>query len=109
MRSSPHGALSDRPINLIPNNRGLSLGSSSKGQERYTPGRLDDPLALHNVFIMEDITAGAEQGFILPAAGKDGEWAKKNMAEIEKRAREGDASMRTMAEEMKKGFGKSRL
>lgn len=26
------------------------------------PGRLDDPRALHNVFIMEDIVGGMEQG-----------------------------------------------
>lgn len=67
--------------------------SRTKGE-----GRLDDPLALHNVFLFEDIVAGAEQGFVLPQAGKDGEWAKENMGEFERRAGEGDESMQRLVE-----------
>lgn len=64
-------------------------------------GRLDDERALHNVFLMEDIVAGAEQGFVLPVAGKDGEWAERNMDAFEKRAGEGDESMEALVREYK--------
>ncbi|KAJ4983163.1 cis-3-chloroacrylic acid [Stagonosporopsis vannaccii] len=64
-------------------------------------GWLDDPLALHNVFLFEDLVAGAEQGFVLPQAGKDGEWARENMGEFERRAREGDKSMGRLVREYK--------
>ncbi|KAF3003507.1 hypothetical protein E8E13_004904 [Curvularia kusanoi] len=63
--------------------------------------RLDDPLALHNVFLMEDIVAGAEQGFLLPPAGRDLEWARENMGAFEGRAREGDESMGVLVREYK--------
>ena len=43
------------------------------------PGRLDDPRALHNVFIMEDIVAGMEQGFMLPRAGQDSQWVEESL------------------------------
>jgi hypothetical protein len=64
-------------------------------------GRLDDSTALHNVFIFEDLAAGAEQGFLLPLAGQDGKWVEENMQAFEKRAGEGDESMRQMIEEVK--------
>jgi hypothetical protein len=64
-------------------------------------GRLDDERALHNVFLMEDIVAGAEQGFVLPKAGDDGNWTKENMAEFERRAADGDESMRVLVGEVK--------
>lgn len=64
-------------------------------------GRLDDERALHNVFLMEDIVAGAEQGFMLPVAGQDAEWAKENMGEFERRAGDGDESMRVLVQEYK--------
>lgn len=64
-------------------------------------GRLDDERALHNVFIMEDIVAGSEQGFALPLAGKEGEWARANMGEFERRAADGDESMRGLVREYK--------
>jgi len=68
-------------------------------------GRLDDPMALHNVFLFEDVAAGAEQGFLLPLAGEDGNWVKDNMQAFEKRAREGDESFKTLLAEHKAGFG----
>ena len=64
-------------------------------------GRLDDERALHNVFLMEDIVAGAEQGFLLPKAGRDEQWAREHMAEFEQRAKEGDDSMRVLLGEYK--------
>jgi hypothetical protein len=71
----------------------------------YTPkqgdGRLDDARALHNVFLMEDIAAGAEQGFALPLAGQDGSWIQENMAEFRRRAEDGDESMKALIGEMK--------
>ncbi|KAF1362865.1 hypothetical protein EJ07DRAFT_105836 [Lizonia empirigonia] len=73
-----------------------ALGSTAPGN-----GRLDDERALHNVFLIEDIVAGAEQGFMLPVAGQDAEWAKENMGEFERRAGEGDESMRVLVQEYK--------
>ena len=70
-----------------------------------TSGRLDDAQALHNIFIMEDIAAGAEQGFVLPVAGQEGAWVEENMGAFEKRAREGDESMAALVEEVKRGLG----
>jgi hypothetical protein len=71
----------------------------------YTPkrgdGRLDDERTLHNVFLMEDIVAGMEQGFMLPKAGKDVEWARENMEEFARRAKDGDESMKKMMREYK--------
>jgi hypothetical protein len=71
----------------------------------YTPkkgdGRLDDARALHGVFLMEDIAAGAEQGFALPVAGQDGTWVRENMAEFRRRAEDGDEGMRALIEEVK--------
>lgn len=68
---------------------------------RSGEGRLDDERALHNVFLMEDIVAGAEQGFALPLAGRDGEWASENMGEFERRAADGDESMKALVREYK--------
>jgi hypothetical protein len=68
-------------------------------------GRLDDPMALHNVFIFEDLAAGAEQGFLLPLAGQDGGWVRDNMRAFEKRAKDGDESMKRLLVEHKDGFG----
>lgn len=72
-------------------------------------GRLDDPRALHNVFILEDIAAGAEQGLLLPVAGKDPEWAEDNMVEFRRRADLGDKSMLALIREIKRGLGSGPL
>jgi hypothetical protein len=58
---------------------------------------------------MEDIAAGAEQGFLLPIAGKDGEWANENKRIFERRAREGDESMKDLVKEFRRGFGTARV
>ena len=56
---------------------------------------------LDTVFIMADIVAGFEQGFMLPEAGEDGMWISKNLEEFERRAGEGDTVMREMVQEIK--------
>ncbi|KAH6614265.1 hypothetical protein C7974DRAFT_291709, partial [Boeremia exigua] len=65
-------------------------------------GRLDDERALHNVFLFEDIAAGAEQGFVLPLAGQEGAWAREHMSAFEARAGAGDEGMKVLVEEAKK-------
>jgi hypothetical protein len=69
-------------------------------------GRLDDSQALHNVFIFEDLAAGAEQGFLLPLAGREDIWVEQNMRAFVKRAGEGDEGMKELVGEVKRGFGK---
>jgi hypothetical protein len=90
---------------------GGPTGTHVKNEGRFesadldAPGRLDDPRALHNCFVMEDIAAGAEQGFILPTAGQDGKWLEENMGAFQKRADEGDESMQGLLEEIQNGIG----
>ncbi|OAL45295.1 hypothetical protein IQ07DRAFT_520375, partial [Pyrenochaeta sp. DS3sAY3a] len=79
-------------------------GVDARGDGRS--GRLDDAKALHNCFIMEDIAAGAEQGFVLPVAGRDGAWIEENMGAFERRAGEGDESMRALIGEYESGLGR---
>lgn len=76
---------------------GEAVGVGYKRKEG--DGRLDDERALHNVFLFEDIVAGAEQGFVLPQAGKDGEWASENMHAFKRRAEDGDESMGALVKE----------
>ena len=71
------------------------------------PGRLDDERALHGVVVMEDIAAGAEQGFLVPVAGEDGGWAAEHLADFRKRADAGDESMQGLVMEVEQGFGKA--
>lgn len=56
---------------------------------------------LDTVFIMGDIVAGYEQGFMLPEAGEDGKWISRNLGEFKRRAEEGDAVMKEMVEEIR--------
>lgn len=88
-----------RPVADVLGQVGEKVGMGSK--PKSGDGRLDDERALHNVFLMEDIVAGAEQGFVLPVAGQDGEWANSNMSEFERRAADGDESMRGLVREYK--------
>ena len=76
-----------------------NVGTGCK--RKKSDGRLDDVRALHNLFLMEDIVAGAEQGFVLPIAGSDEQWARKHMAEFEKRMEDGDESMGVLLREYK--------
>jgi hypothetical protein len=56
---------------------------------------------------MEDIVAGAEQGFLLPVAGGDAQWAAEHLAEFRRRADDGDESMQGLVREVEGGFGKA--
>ena len=56
---------------------------------------------LDTVFIMGDIVAGFEQGFMLPEAGEDGKWIRTNLGEFERRAEKGDGVMRELVEEVR--------
>lgn len=69
-------------------------------KEDWQQGRLDDDEALHNIFVMEDIIAGAEQGFMLPVAGQDGNWLREHEEKFMKRAESGDESMKRLLGEM---------
>lgn len=84
-----------RPVDAVRGEAGT--GSAPKKGE----GRLDDERALHNVFLMASIVAGVEQGFEVPVAGNDGAWARENMAAFERRAEDGDESMRELVREYK--------
>lgn len=61
-------------------------------------GRLDDARALCDVFIFEEVAAGVEQGFVIPKAGGEGEWIKKNWSVFVRRRDEGDEAMERMVE-----------
>jgi hypothetical protein len=73
--------------------------------EAKATGRLDDRRGFHHVLIMEDIAAGAEQGFLLLPAGQVGAWVQSNMGIIEGRARAGDKSMQALVQEVRNGLG----
>lgn len=62
-------------------------------------------MALHNVFIMEDISAGYEQGFILPKGGEDAQWINEKKEEFKKRATAGDKDMVALVKEIERGLG----
>ncbi|KAF2813038.1 uncharacterized protein BDZ99DRAFT_473764 [Mytilinidion resinicola] len=49
-------------------------------------GSLETPMNPHSVFVLDDIAAGYEQGFLLPEAGGDKRWIEENMREFERRA-----------------------
>ena len=71
----------------------MSLWGEHISNGSGTEGRLDNPRGLHNVFLFEDLAAGAEQGLVLPKAGEEKGWAHENWAEMVKRAKEGDRGM----------------
>ncbi|KAF2121082.1 hypothetical protein BDV96DRAFT_203373 [Lophiotrema nucula] len=103
-----------KPADTIPNLTSAIIASWNSVVYDKAPefnGRIDDEKALHTVFIMEDISGGAEQGFILPLAGKDGDgvWAEEQMPEFEKRAAAGDKSVEKLIEEIHIGLGNAKL
>jgi hypothetical protein len=79
--------------------------SSSPSHTETVIQRLDDPLALHTVFILDDIAAGAEQGMIIPPAGQDQKWADEHLDEVRERAAAGEKSMQRFEREIGWGFG----
>jgi phenylpyruvate tautomerase PptA (4-oxalocrotonate tautomerase family) len=76
---------------------------ASSDSSPHPRGSLLEPYALHNVFIMQTISGGAEQGFILPQAGSggDGDWLAENMSEFEARAKAGDEGMKELLDWVK--------
>jgi hypothetical protein len=80
-----------------------------KNADVDAPGRYDDWRALHSVFVMGDIVAEAEQGFILPPPGQWGEWVQSNMGPVEERAKAGDEVMQALVAEVKNGLGKGAI
>ena len=68
---------------------------------KVIPSERGEKDKLDTIFIMGDIIAGYEQGFMLPEAGDDGRWIKENMEEFERRAKGGNVVMREMIEEIK--------
>jgi hypothetical protein len=69
-------------------------------------GKLDDRRALHGVYVVEDISAQAKQGFMLPPPDQWGEWVQSNMGCIEERAKAGDEVMQALVAEVKNGLSK---
>lgn len=55
---------------------------------------------LRAIFVMGSIVAGWEVGFPLPAAGEDRQWLRSNMAEFEKKAKDGDEQFKELVEEV---------
>ncbi|KAH7394908.1 hypothetical protein DE146DRAFT_615146 [Phaeosphaeria sp. MPI-PUGE-AT-0046c] len=78
----------------------MKLWAEHVAQDETSEGRLDDPRGLHNVFVFEDLVAGAEQGFVLPKAGEEEVWVKDNWEKFERRAKEGDEAVGKMMEEI---------
>ncbi|KAL9529165.1 hypothetical protein SMMN14_06876, partial [Sphaerulina musiva] len=60
----------------------------------------DDGKGLRAVFVMGGLIAGWEAGFVIPKAGEDGEWLKKNLGEFERRARLGEGMFGDLVEEI---------
>ncbi|KAL9113838.1 MAG: hypothetical protein Q9227_001972 [Pyrenula ochraceoflavens] len=56
---------------------------------------------LHAVFVMGDLNAMYEEGFILPPAGQDRQWLKVHLKDFQKRAAEGDEEFQNLIQELK--------
>lgn len=63
-------------------------------------GKGDDGKGLRAVFVMGGLIAGWEAGFVIPKAGEDGEWLRKNLGEFERRARLGEGMFGDLVEEI---------
>ncbi|KAH7089261.1 hypothetical protein FB567DRAFT_328829 [Paraphoma chrysanthemicola] len=63
-------------------------------------GRIDDTRGLHNVFLFEDLSAGMEQGFVLPKAGEEEAWKESNWGDFVARREKGDESVGRLMEEL---------
>ncbi|KAF2728304.1 hypothetical protein EJ04DRAFT_104592 [Polyplosphaeria fusca] len=57
---------------------------------------LDDPFALHTVFLLHDIYTGTKMGMTVPRAVDDLAWAFANMEQIKRRMHSGEDAMRTL-------------
>lgn len=78
----------------------MKLWAEHVAQDDKSEGRLDDARGLHNVFVFEDLAAGAEQGFVLPKAGEEEGWVRENWEDFERRAKDGDGAVGMMMEEI---------
>ncbi|KAH9881810.1 hypothetical protein J1614_000981 [Plenodomus biglobosus] len=85
------------PLNLQRKSRAADMNDDVTRMR----GSLENHMTLHNIFIHESIVAGAEQGFALPLAGKEGAWMEENMAEFKRRMERGDRSMRALVGEFR--------
>lgn len=63
-------------------------------------GKDGEGRGLRAVFVMGGLIAGWEAGFVIPKAGEDGEWLKKNLGEFERRARLGEGMFGDLVEEI---------
>lgn len=71
-----------------------------KEQDGNDEKKGDDGKGLRAVFVMGGLIAGWEAGFVIPKAGEDGEWLKKNLGEFERRARSGEKMFGDLVEEI---------
>lgn len=53
------------------------------------------------VFILGDIVAGSEAGFVFPPAGGDKKWLREHFEEFESRAKEGDEGFAGLVKEVR--------
>jgi phenylpyruvate tautomerase PptA (4-oxalocrotonate tautomerase family) len=60
----------------------------------------DEDRSLYSVFILGDIAAGMEAGFVIPQAGKDGEWLAENMGAFKARAEAGEEEFVELVKEV---------
>lgn len=69
----------------------------------------DTQKSLHAFFILGSIVAGAEAGFLTPAAGEDGKWLEKYLPVFKRRAEGGDEDFQGLVTDVtgRKEFGVS--
>jgi len=60
----------------------------------------DEDRGLYSVFVLGDIAAGMEAGFVVPEAGKDGEWLAENMGAFKARAEAGEEEFVELVKEI---------
>lgn len=61
----------------------------------------DPDLKLRSVILMGGMVAGLEAGFVLPGAGGDVQWLRKNWGEFQRLAQEGDEEFVGLVQEVK--------
>jgi phenylpyruvate tautomerase PptA (4-oxalocrotonate tautomerase family) len=60
----------------------------------------DEDRSLYSVFVLGDIVAGMEAGFVVPEAGKDEEWLAENMGAFKARAEAGEEEFVELVKEV---------
>lgn len=79
---------------------GIVCHDGKDGNDGNDEKKGDDGKGLRAVFVMGGLIAGWEAGFVIPKAGEDGEWLKKNLGEFERRARLGEGMFGDLVEEI---------